>query len=1083
MADEIIEVVIGVQGPSGQGVPTGGTTGQFLKKSTDSDFDTEWTSSTAIVEDINDITNVTITTVADGQVLKYDGVSGQWINSTDDNDGTWGSITGTLSAQTDLQSALDGKSDTTHNHDLDYAALSHSHDDLYFTEGEVTTLLAGKSDTTHNHDGDYEPANANIQTHISDADKHRTINDLGTTITDLWSASKISTELGTKANSSHTHVEADITDLDKYTQLEVDTALSGKANASHTHVMADITDSTWISNITLESLNDLSDVYTAMVPSDGQVLTYDTVNGWQAETPAAATTWGSITGTLSAQTDLQSALDAKSDTTHVHSLSDLSDVAVTVDGSPKGQLMVGNGTGFIAVSPGVDGTVLTADSTIAAGLKWATPSSGVTDHTLLSNIGTNTHAQIDTHIGDATKHFTQAEISITESQISDLGTYVSEPAAPSHLGMLTWNNTISEWITYTKADLSISEVGHTHVEADITDLDKYTTTEVDNLVAAYIPLTQRGAANGVATLDAGSKIPTTQLPALALTDVNVVVDETAQLALVAQEGDLAIRSDLNKSFVHNGGSAGTMADWSELLTPTDAVLSVDGRTGTVTLSDLYADIAHDHSGVYEPADATIVKDADIGVTVQGYNANTALTTDVTYETLNANGDVGTTAGTLAIGNHDHTGVYEPADATILKDADIGVTVQGYDANTLTSANSIKDLSDVFSTMTPSDGQVLTYDSVNGWQAEASGSGVTDHTLLTNIGTNTHADIDTHIADATKHFTQAEISITESQISDLGSYLTVADSIEILVNQVAHGFTQGQPVYFDGATWNLARANAQSTLATHIVEVIDTDNFYAVSSGKVEGLSGLAAGSWYYVSEATAGVMTAIEPTSGYSNPMYIALSATEASVLSFRASAVTAGFSLDDLGDTTITTPIDNNLLAYNTATGQWINQTASEAGVAAASHTHVMADITDSTWISDYTVTEGDVTAHQAALSITESQISDLGTYADKSMSLNNQTGTAYTLVLADAGKNVTMNNAAANTLTIPANASVAFPIGTQILVTQLGAGQTTVAITTDTLNVASSFTLKLAEQYSEAIITKKTSTMWVISGDLELV
>lgn len=47
-------------------------------------------------------------------------------------------------------------------------------------------------------------------------------------------------------------------------------------------------------------------------------------------------------------------------------------------------------------------------------------------------------------------------------------------------------------------------------------------------------------------------------------------------------------------------------------------------------------------------------------------------------------------------------------------------------------------------------------------------------------------------------------------------------------------------------------------------------------------------------------------------------------------------------------------------------------------------------------------------------------------------------------------MNNAAANTLTIPANALVAYPIGTQILVTQMGAGTTSIAITPDTLNSA---------------------------------
>ena len=59
---------------------------------------------------------------------------------------------------------------------------------------------------------------------------------------------------------------------------------------------------------------------------------------------------------------------------------------------------------------------------------------------------------------------------------------------------------------------------------------------------------------------------------------------------------------------------------------------------------------------------------------------------ITYENLNTNGDVGTGADQVAVGNHNHTGVYEPADATILKDADIGVTVQAYDATYVVDAD-------------------------------------------------------------------------------------------------------------------------------------------------------------------------------------------------------------------------------------------------------------------------------------------------------------------------------------------------------------------------------------------------------------
>ncbi len=104
-----------------------------------------------------------------------------------------------------------------------------------------------------------------------------------------------------------------------------------------------------------------------------------------------------------------------------------------------------------------------------------------------------------------------------------------------------------------------------------------------NIEANYIPNTAKGAVNGVATLDAGGHIPNTQLPPLALTEVFTAVDETGQLALTAQEGDVCVRTDENKSYIHNGGSAGDMTDWQELLTPTDSVTSVNGEVGVVSL--------------------------------------------------------------------------------------------------------------------------------------------------------------------------------------------------------------------------------------------------------------------------------------------------------------------------------------------------------------------------------------------------------------------------------------------------------------------------------------------------------------------
>lgn len=97
----------------------------------------------------------------------------------------------------------------------------------------------------------------------------------------------------------------------------------------------------------------------------------------------------------------------------------------------------------------------------------------------------------------------------------------------------------------------------------------------------------------------------------------------------------------------------------------------------------------------------------------------------------------------------------------------------------------------------------------------------------------------------------------------------------------------------------------------------------------------------------------------------------------------------------------------------------------------------------------------------------------------INAQTGTAYTLVLSDAGQVVTLTNAASITLTVPPNASVAYPIGTSIDLLQMGTGQVTVAPGTGvTINTVSG--LSLSSQYATATLLKISTDAWVISGSL---
>jgi len=97
----------------------------------------------------------------------------------------------------------------------------------------------------------------------------------------------------------------------------------------------------------------------------------------------------------------------------------------------------------------------------------------------------------------------------------------------------------------------------------------------------------------------------------------------------------------------------------------------------------------------------------------------------------------------------------------------------------------------------------------------------------------------------------------------------------------------------------------------------------------------------------------------------------------------------------------------------------------------------------------------------------------------INAQTGTTYTLAFNDIGQLVTLDNASAITLTIPTNASVAFPIGTTINLYRKGAGSVTVGGASVTIRSADS-KLKLRAQYSTASLTKIGTDEWILFGDI---
>ena len=110
----------------------------------------------------------------------------------------------------------------------------------------------------------------------------------------------------------------------------------------------------------------------------------------------------------------------------------------------------------------------------------------------------------------------------------------------------------------------------------------------------------------------------------------------------------------------------------------------------------------------------------------------------------------------------------------------------------------------------------------------------------------------------------------------------------------------------------------------------------------------------------------------------------------------------------------------------------------------------------------------------------------ASAALALNAQTGTTYTFVLTDAdNKLVTASNASAQTYSIPTNANVAYPVGSQINIIAIGAGQVTInAVTSGTTTVLSNggtaASPKLRVQYSSATLIKVATDSWYVIGDI---
>ena len=207
--------------------------------------------------ELNELHDVAISSPTNGQVLKYNSSTGLWYNGTDSSGVAWGSITGTLSSQTDLQTALDGKYST-------------SNPAGYITSSALSPYL----------------------TSATAASTYQTI-------------SGMSSYLTTSAAASTYYLQTNPAGY--ITSSALSPYLTSAAAASTYFTIASAANKADLASPTFTG------VPAAPTASPGTNTTQIATTAFVTAAVSASTgaTWGSITGTLSSQTDLQSALDAK----------------------------------------------------------------------------------------------------------------------------------------------------------------------------------------------------------------------------------------------------------------------------------------------------------------------------------------------------------------------------------------------------------------------------------------------------------------------------------------------------------------------------------------------------------------------------------------------------------------------------------------------------------------------------------------------------------------------------------------------------------------------------------------------------
>jgi len=351
------------------------------------------------------------------------------------------------------------------------------------------------------------------------------------------------------------------------------------------------------------------------------------------------------------------------------------------------------------------------------------------------------------------------------------------------------------------------------------------------------------------------------------------------------------------------------------------------------------------------------------------------------------------------------------------------------------------------------------------------------------------------------FSQAQAYIAGAGLVLNGSTFDVAtaSSSRIVVNENN----------IDLASVNTTSSNSATSNVT-IISSITTDSYGRVTN--IENAQGIDG---YYLKSNTSTTTglewAAIPPVSALDDIGDVTItSASSGQFLKWNGSAwvndsIPIINALNDVGDVTITSVAENQLLQYNGSA--WVNTSDPTVGGNLTISGNLIVSGTTTT-VNSETLTindniivlnnnEAGTPSENAGIEVQRgtstnvllrwNEANDCWEFTNDGATyqrivgdtITNAQSASYTLALADRSKMIEMSVASGNTLTVPPNSSVAYPVGTTITVLQTGAGQTTITPGSGvTINATPG--LKLRAQWSSATLIKRATDTWVALGDL---